>query len=867
MKKRLLSIISIIAIICVSLLVCACNSVTTTAHKHNYVAKFEWVNSSEAWVTITCSTDGTHTSGRRRATISSSTTATCTESGIRTYVASYEYDYQKFTDEKEVQENALGHNIEKIMATTATCETDGCNAHYECERCQKAFADANGTQELQKDDYVILKIGHKYAFSRFVWASDYSSAKAIFVCRNDNSHEDKKDASVTFVTDATCTTAGEKMFTAKVEFGGQTYTDQKSIQVEVSHDLVKTDYKEPTCSTQGNSEYYACSDCGKYFSDLAGSSEITKDSWILEKVAHSYTIEGVCKWCNAEAETSYTGNKTPVFDDLAGKYISSTKAYDEDGNEYDRYLLTPTALMHSFTVSGTITNGQIYISDSAETYSADITLKGASITCLYDSPIYAMNADKVEIAANLNTTNYVYDSRAQIVSETTVTNTLIGLGAIYAKCDLEIKGNGTLYVEGGYNNGIHTTKDLKVKNLTLNVEAYNNGLKGNDSLTIESGDIKVVSTAGDGLKTSNSDLSTLGKQRGTITILGGSIKVYACFDGIDASYDVVIGYASSAKPTTATDINLEIYTWTYAYEKESLIDKSLNSYGSGSSSSSSSTSNNRPGGGPGGQQGGGMQAGNSLQTTYSCKGIKSSNILTINDGTIVIYSVDDGLHVSNSDILQNTAITPVGDLTIYGGDVTITTQDDGIHADNILSISGGRVNILNAYEGIEGEYINISGGDIDVYSTDDGLNASKDDETPKIIVSGGDLYLYVSGGDVDGIDSNGQYEQTGGVVVVCCFSGLDVDSSATISGGTLIHAKVGNNGMASTTPSTSLKSKTISSSLSSGDYTLISGSTTLLSFKLGATASSLTIYSDKLTSGSSYTLSKGGSTISSWRQS
>ena len=81
---------------------------------------------------------------------------------------------------------------------------------------------------------------------------------------------------------------------------------------------------------------------------------------------------------------------------------------------------------------------------------------------------------------------------------------------------------------------------IEIKNLTLNVKAVNNALKGNDSLTIESGNITAISTKGDSLKTTNTDISAKGNQRGDITILGGVLNLYAACDCIDAAYNVII---------------------------------------------------------------------------------------------------------------------------------------------------------------------------------------------------------------------------------------------------------------------------------------------------------------------------------------
>lgn len=57
---------------------------------------------------------------------------------------------------------------------------------------------------------------------------------------------------------------------------------------------------------------------------------------------------------------------------------------------------------------------------------------------------------------------------------------------------------------------IHTKDDLKVKNVALKINAYDDALCGNDSVKIESGDLELISRVGDGIKTSNSDVSSKG---------------------------------------------------------------------------------------------------------------------------------------------------------------------------------------------------------------------------------------------------------------------------------------------------------------------------------------------------------------------
>lgn len=52
------------------------------------------------------------------------------------------------------------------------------------------------------------------------------------------------------------------------------------------HSLIKTSAVAATCTAAGNSEYYTCSGCGKYYSDAAGTTEITANSWVISALGH-----------------------------------------------------------------------------------------------------------------------------------------------------------------------------------------------------------------------------------------------------------------------------------------------------------------------------------------------------------------------------------------------------------------------------------------------------------------------------------------------------------------------------------------------------------------------------------------------------
>ena len=221
-------------------------------------------------------------------------------------------------------------------------------------------------------------------------------------------------------------------------------------------------------------------------------------------------------------------------------------------------------------------------------------------------------------------------------------------------------------------------------------------------------------------------------------------------------------------------------------------------------------------------------SGNTNGADISAKGIKAENEIYIKKGTIDIKAYDDAIHANNDGIIENGS-SPLGNIIISGGNTTVEASDDGIHADGTLTISGGEINVKNAYEGLEANILNVSGGSSYVYATDDGVNATKGNATPAINVSGGLLDVEVpTNGDTDGIDSNGSFTQSGGVVIVkgpgnaggnsMGAAALDTDGAVSVSDGTLIIF-----GGSEKTPTTNSKiTKTLcsSSSVSTGSHTV-----------------------------------------------
>ncbi len=102
----------------------------------------------------------------------------------------------------------------------------------------------------------------------------------------------------------------------------------------------------------------------------------------------------------------------------------------------------------------------------------------------------------------------------------------------------------------------------------------------------------------------------------------------------------------------------------------------------------------------------------SLTVTAEYKhGIESNDSLVITGGTITVTAPEDGFHVND-------------EVNITEADITIHASDDGIHSDTSFLMISGSLYIDECYEGIEALTVDIRGGDIEIYCTDDGMNAN-----------------------------------------------------------------------------------------------------------------------------------------------
>ena len=461
-----------------------------------------------------------------------------------------------------------------------------------------------------------------------------------------------------------------------------------------------------------------------------------------------------------EASGAYDGYFEGESGDIVVECVSGTdKAYKLEGT-----TLTFGAIGEEtvYSISGTF-RGNIVI-DVGDNYNFDLELHGLSLVCNSANPITVKSGDEVAIKAKKDSKNYIYDMRAAIDQ---ADETLYS-GAIHSDVDLEIGGKGALTVVSENNNGIHSKDDLQVKNLTLFVACIDNALKGNDGVEIEGGDTTLIASGGDCIKTSKSDVSEKGNQRGNITITGGTHTLYAACDGIDAAYNVSVDdsatvlniytdkYSNYSKEVTATSSDVNYIRFTsnkYYYSVKYYnsdtdyvwVNAEYHSQVSGSRSTYYYYSYPKM---PDYAKQQFFIYEKESQRGQEEECLVSSDYLTPNSGsdTFALTQSYNGLSYQwsnyttkiqeggfgggpggfgggpggfgdgNTDKGEYSAkgIKAANEIVINNGTVNIKSYDDAIHANNDTSLENGASPLGN---------VTINGGNITAYSNDDGLHA------------------------------------------------------------------------------------------------------------------------------------------------
>lgn len=367
--------------------------------------------------------------------------------------------------------------------------------------------------------------------------------------------------------------------------------------------------------------------------------------------------------------------------------------------------------------------------------------KGVTGVTLVLNGLTLTNADSAAITLNKTAEAALIAAAGSenTVADTAGANDENAAVKVKSGASLLLSGTGTLTACGNTKNGIKGASDavITVDELTLNIEAADDGLSCDDELTIKGGRVNITA-GGDAVKASpdtddaeNPDTTSLGN----VTVSGGTMTLTAANDGVQADGDLTISGGTFAVIANGGHTT-------------ALIDDSA-----------------------------------------SCKGLKAGKTLTVSGGTVNVDSADDALHA-------NDVTVSGGTLTLASGDDAVHADNDlvvGVQGSS--STSNPKIDITASYEGLEGTTVSVYSGDIDVAASDDGVNAANSDlgersDKYAINIAGGDLYIDAGS---DGLDSNNDITMTGGKVEVygadaMMDAAIDYDGTFTLSGGTLFGA-------------------------------------------------------------------------------
>lgn len=468
----------------------------------------------------------------------------------------------------------------------------------------------------------------------------------------------------------------------------------------------------------------------------------------------------------------------------------------------------------TYTLEGTLTDGQIIVNSAAKDDEITINLNGVNVT---------------------SSTGNAFDGKCGMVTlvptaeESAFKSTSAGddTTGIYSKHDLTIKGDGTLNAVSEYGNGIRCKKDIEIGVCDLNVTAANNGIKGDESVKITKKNKSVtVVSGGDGIKSDKEpELATdaaTGEtvvEGGTVTINGGTINITANTtaeadgtvsngDGIQA--DMLLEIAGGTINITAAGEAIKANASSAAYLGDSTLAQTP-AEGDGCVRITGGTITASAGeDGIKAVKNVTISGDANITITKALEGVQVSEVIYDTDTITVLGFVEGGIDISGGTLditcSEDGIQCGTGNVVITDGNITVNSQQDCIQGENVTNISGGEFTLTayggapqnvsannpeaaNSCKGVKaGKLVYISGGNFNINTYDDAVHSNH-----TVRISGGsitaatgddgihgDSYLYISdNADInitksyEGIEAAKIYVSGGETIVVSSDDGAN----------------------------------------------------------------------------------------------
>ena len=255
--------------------------------------------------------------------------ATCTEPGNTAYWTCDKEEAQggpcgKYFGDKDGTEEiekdswiipAAGHKLNKTKAVDATCTEDGKKAFWTCSVCKKKFFDEEATQKVEdENDLIIPATGHDWGEIKYTWEEDNSKVTAKRICNTVTSHveEETVAASSEVTTKAGCLTDGKRTYTS-VAFKNEAFEQQSTTEViaATGHDWGDwVDVKASTCIAKGQ-RMHTCRNDESHI-------EYEEIALLKHEIKHHAAVAATCT-ANGNIEYWTCGKCGHYFSDEDGK--------------------------------------------------------------------------------------------------------------------------------------------------------------------------------------------------------------------------------------------------------------------------------------------------------------------------------------------------------------------------------------------------------------------------------------------------------------------------------------------------------------------------------------------------------------------
>lgn len=395
----------------------------------------------------------------------------------------------------------------------------------------------------------------------------------------------------------------------------------------------------------------------------------------------------------------------------------------------------------TYELKGTSTDGSFTLAGS---YKSTIELRGLSLTNPGGAAIDIQNGKRISLSAKSDTENFLCDGAGSQKA------------ALYCKGHLELKGKGSLTVQGNQAHAISAKEYVEIKNLTLNVTgAVKDGINCNQYFLMESGNVSITGTGDDGIQVSfKDDTDREADDTGTFTVSGGTLNINvaagAASKGIKADGDVNILGGDLTVSSACNGM----------WDSAKLKTKASACIGADGSVTIDGGTLNLSASGSGG------------------KGISCNGVFTSNGGNVTIATTGGMLVYTNGTLNHN-----------YTSSADRIASDNkssakGIKADTGLVINDGTFHVTTATNNAEGfeskSTMQINGGEIFVKGYDDGINSSSN-----LTITGGNLTVISIVGDA--IDSNANMYISGGKIMALGSGGAEQGLDAADESGCYVY--------------------------------------------------------------------------------